>query len=383
MRPGRRNLDLYAGCAEWPRPLVMPAADRNPYQALLARQLGELGVDVIPTRPSAFWVSVLRRVPNLIHLHWITRLVQGRGMVSTARRLARSLVHLAFLQFMGVRIVWTAHQLENHGNKHTALDRYSTEIVVRIADAIIAHSESCPTAIAEKFGEKYARKIFVVPHGNYIGTYPDSQTREDARGALGIDPDAFVVGFIGTVTAYKGIFELLEVMEKPSLKPVSLLIAGKLGDGVADVLPGLLTGRKNIRLEEGWVPDDRVQVYMGACDVVALPYREVFTSGAIMLAASFGKPIIAPRMGWIADTLDDAGSFLYDPDEPDGLLHALESALASKTHLDRMGSHNYRIAEELDWRMIAEKTLHVYKTALGTSSLMIRKNRPPWQPVGE
>lgn len=34
----------------------------------------------------------------------------------------------------------------------------------------------------------------------------------------------------------------------------------------------------------------------GAADVVALPYRDVLTSGNLMLAANYGKPVVAPRL---------------------------------------------------------------------------------------
>lgn len=57
------------------------------------------------------------------------------------------------------------------------------------------------------------------------------------------------------------------------------------------------------------IPDDDIQTYMKAADIVVLPYRSVLTSGAALLAMSFGKPILASRKGCLAEDLDSQGTF--------------------------------------------------------------------------
>ncbi|MEZ4597387.1 MAG: glycosyltransferase [Chloroflexota bacterium] len=47
----------------------------------------------------------------------------------------------------------------------------------------------------------------------------------------------------------------------------------------------------------GNVPDDRMQVFLRAADVMVLPYRDVLTSGSAILAMTFGLPVVAPRIG--------------------------------------------------------------------------------------
>ena len=90
------------------------------------------------------------------------------------------------------------------------------------------------------------------------------------------------------------------------------------------------------------------------------PYRDIFTSGGILLAMSFGKPIIAPCMACITETLDNDGSFLYDFKERDGLLKAIKRALASKRDLKKMGEQNFSLAKQLEWSDIARLTNRAY-----------------------
>src|SRR5690606_40109602 len=81
---------------------------------------------------------------------------------------------------------------------------------------------------------------------------------------------------------------------------------------------------QHVHLHPHFVPDAEIQVYMNAADAVVLPYHDVLTSGAVVLAMSFGKACIAARIGCIPDMLDDAGAILYDPDRSDGRREALK-----------------------------------------------------------
>jgi len=67
---------------------------------------------------------------------------------------------------------------------------------------------------------------------------------------------------------------------------------------------------------------------MNACDVCVLPYRDSTTSGAAVLAFSFGKPVIAPAMGSFLELVADGRGIAYDPAESDGLLHAMQQVVA-------------------------------------------------------
>ena len=71
-----------------------------------------------------------------------------------------------------------------------------------------------------------------------------------------------------------------------------------------------------------FIHGEDLQIYFGAADVCVLPYRQVTTSGAALLAFSFGKPIIAPALGPFPSLVDQARGILYQPGEK-GLLGAV------------------------------------------------------------
>jgi glycosyltransferase involved in cell wall biosynthesis len=103
--------------------------------------------------------------------------------------------------------------------------------------------------------------------------------------------------------------------------------------------------------------------FLGAADFVVLPYREVHMSGSCVLAISYGRPVIAPRMGLIPEYLPEGGGILYEPGDPSGLQRALEESLHCDA--DAMGAEGRRFAAGLAWEGIAEQHARFYSRLLG------------------
>jgi len=80
------------------------------------------------------------------------------------------------------------------------------------------------------------------------------------------------------------------------------------------------------------------------------------------LAMSFGKPVIAPRLGCIPYVLEGTDNLLYDPTAESGLLHAMQQAL--QMDLEQVGRGNLQRAAQFDWDTIAKATREVYKQCL-------------------
>jgi glycosyltransferase involved in cell wall biosynthesis len=104
-----------------------------------------------------------------------------------------------------------------------------------------------------------------------------------------------------------------------------------------------------------FVPESALQRYMNAADVVVLPFREVLTSGSVMLALSFAKPVVTPDAGCIRTLMADTGGFTYDPG---GLRRTLERTAA--VDLERVSRENYQVACRYDWDTIGRATYAAY-----------------------
>ena len=138
-------------------------------------------------------------------------------------------------------------------------------------------------------------------------------------------------------------------------------IVGKTSDVLAEQIRQMTRGYENIKFIPSLVAGDQVKVYMNACDAVVLPYRDILTSGSVILAMSFARACIAPRKGCIAEVLDERGGILYEPDDENGIFKAIERAVQKKSDLLCMGAHNRQVVEQWDWESIAEMTFKTYQ----------------------
>lgn len=347
--------------------IFLPCGEANPYQKLLVKHLTNLGVQVEGTNRFTTFLSILATLwrPDILHLHWLDSFFHASNRLKSLIRLATFISGLSILRLTGVKIVWTVHNLKNHENTQPKLDRICTTFVVKSAHAIIAHSQTARLKIIKMFRLKNDNKIFLVPPGNYIDYYKNNISRRDARKALGIAERCFLFLYLGCIRPYKGIIKLTEGFKKLGCDEAQLIIAGKpLDEKLARLIRQKIAEWDNIKFIPAFIADDQIQVYMNACDVVVLPYRDVLTSSSIFLAISFGRACIVPHMGCIGDVLDNSGAFLYDPSDKEGLPQAMNHAIERKDDLLDMGEHNRRLAEKYDWNRIAETTLDVYRRCL-------------------
>lgn len=345
-----------------------PCDELNPYQRALRAELGRLGVRVLPRLSlRGLVVRVARGVERLdiVHLHWLpTVQFRTRPML----QLLVFLLRVRLLKALGCRVVWTVHNLQHHEATHRRAERWLARRIANAAAQIIVHSKAAATLVADALTHGDSRKLVVVPHGSYVGLYRNTVSASQARTRLRLDADSPVLLFFGNIRPYKGVPDLIAAYQHAGTARSTLMIVGKADDAMRASVERSIAGSPGIRLIAGFVRDDDVQDYMNASDVVVFPYREVLTSGAIVLAMSFGRACIAPAVGSIPELLDEQGAFLYDPAERDGLRRAIDRAIANQARLVEMGAHNRRRAAEWGWDRVARQTAAVYAMALHPST---------------
>jgi|SRR5581483_2125669 glycosyltransferase involved in cell wall biosynthesis len=335
----------------------------NPYQRILADSLSKKGVDVNFGATSSLF-SVLRSLknywkPDILHIHWTTPFLFANSRIKTVIKSVGFIFGLLILKLSGIKIVWTAHNVVNHEVKFISLEPFFTRLMVELCDKVIVHSPSAKNEIIKGYGFRTGQ-IAIIPHGSYINYYKNVIDRAQARERLQVGGDDVVFLYFGQVRPYKGVPELINAFKGLDCPQAKLFIVGEpLTFEIASDILRKCNGDGRIRTVLEFIPDDEIQIYMNAADIMVLPYRCVLTSGAAMLGMSFSKPVIAPSIGGMSDILDSKGGFLYDPLQKDSLAKAMEQALTSE--LKKMGEHNLELSKRLSWDEIAQLTYDNYQ----------------------
>jgi len=279
---------------------MLPADRGNPYQALLCDALAKRGGDArTASRLRLRHALTADNRSTVIHLHWLEFISHSTaaGRLAAASSVARAmhlLIVLLVARLRRIRIVWTVHNLQPHEARRPWLDRLLGRAVARLADSVLSHSRHCAAQISKQLRRTH---VEIAYHGNYIGFYPPPcRDRDEIRLALGVPLDAHVVLAFGLIRPYKKIVELIEEFQTIDSPHFRLLIVGHpLTDEIARQVKAAAAEDPRVILKLERVPDAEVTELHRASDVAVLAYRDLFSSGALMLALSLGLPVVAPE----------------------------------------------------------------------------------------
>ena len=189
--------------------------------------------------------------------------------------------------------------------------------------------------------------------------WPDA--RERLRSEWGVGDDQVVVGFVGRLVAEKGVPELLEAtaLLRSEGLPVRLALVGMSDPAKPDALdPETLTAAGVMILG----PQDPIEPFYLAFDILALPsHREGFPRTP-MEAAVMGLPIVATDIRGCRQVVEEGVTGLLVPVcDVDVLATALERLAQNPRRRTQFGRDGRRMAtERFDVRNQIETTLKIY-----------------------
>lgn len=211
------------------------------------------------------------------------------------------------------------------------------KLLRRNLDAYITHSESDKKLVAERYSIA-SEKIHVIPHGLY-DQYGELLDIIEARKNLSINEEFAILSF-GLIRKYKGIPYLIRAFEQlppEILEKSRLLIVGEIWEDRKELLDRIKASPfyDRITLVDEYVPDEKINVYFSAADVVVLPYLRASQSGIAHIAMSFGKPVVVSEVGGLKESMAKyEGTFFVPPGDIDSIRKAILSRFGERKHYE-------------------------------------------------
>lgn len=346
--------------------LMMPDYRQdNLYQSLLAKALESGKAKVIfpwgYRRVFPLFRAAKDNSCNVLHLHWLTPYIKGETWFTNLVYSSKFLIDIFLVRCLGIKVVWTIHNQISHNCAFPRLDLWLRKNIARLVDKIIVHNSSNVSFLVKDWKIDRA-KIEVIPHGHYRDAYKKSIEQVEARNKLNLPLNGRIYLNLGMLRPYKGIENLLDVWRnnRNSFKGDTLLIAGKpLDEEYGTKIAKLAESIPNVVLYSDFIESDRIHLFYSAADVVILPFTNILTSGSLILAMSYGKPVIAPKQGGIVETVGEANSLLYDPQKEESLLQAWKKS--TRINLKELSQEVVISCDRLSWDKIALQTKQTYQ----------------------
>ena len=222
------------------------------------------------------------------------------------------------------KIIFLCHNVLPH--EKFPMQKHLTKKTLKRGNAFIVQSKSDEKDLLELIpNAKYTRTV----HPTYNAFKLTEITQSEARKNLNLSENSRIMLFFGFVCEYKGLKHLLNAMPKivETLPDCKLLIVGDILDSEKDDYNHRIgqTGCKdNIILVSDYVPDDKVENYFAASDLVVLPYESATQSGIAQIAYGFDKPVVATNVGGLPEVvLDEKTGYIVPPQDHTALAEAI------------------------------------------------------------
>src|SRR3989338_1484510 len=293
-------------------------------------------VSIFLLRPFVFFLKIVKTRADIVHVAnfhpWIFLLYAVRP-------------------FCRFKILYACHDnpfrpKEPHPPVMDVLERF----FARHADAVIAYSSFARDDIQSYI----SRNVFILP----------LIVPELAYGALNKKPLAkeLRILFFGRIETYKGIDTLVDAFEilHNEKIPISLTLAGR-GDIPLSLREKIsLLG---IHLLNSWISNEDLVSLLESTDIVAAPYKTATQSAVVLLALSYGIPVIATNTGSISEYVRDGyNGLLIEPNKPHELASCIRKIDKDRKVLGYVSKNSAEIREKFSPRHVAEIAIDIYRS---------------------
>lgn len=212
------------------------------------------------------------------------------------------------------------------------------------------------------------KRIRVNPNGVDPEVFKPDCGGAEVRQALNLE-QSLIIGFVGTFGPWHGVLVLAEAIARLE-PPCHFLLIGE----------GSLKGRVEQAVREsgksamvtftGRLSHRQVPAYLDACDILVSPHvpmedgSDFFGSPTKLFEyMAMAKPIVASRLGQIADVLEDGRTgLLITPGSVDELVKSIELLIGNSSLRAALGSEARRVVCSCyTWRKNAARVIEAFK----------------------
>ena len=224
-----------------------------------------------------------------------------------------------------IKKMFVCHNVFPH--ERFPMDKFLTRMALRGGDYFITHSEQDSEDLSSiKRNAVYAHTV--LPTFNVFKL--KGMTESEARKILNIRSEEKMLLFFGFVREYKGLRYIIEALPEiiSSIGNVKLYIVGDFGDDKEKYLNQIskLKVESYIEIVDGYTPDDEVEKFFMASDLVILPYESATQSAIVQTAYGFEIPVVVTNVGGLPEVVEDGKTgYVVETKNAHALAEAVET----------------------------------------------------------
>jgi len=211
----------------------------------------------------------------------------------------------AICKLFGLKTITISHDVFSFTNQDNKW--YHHLIYNRWSDRIVVHNSYSYDYLLPQIKSKMHSKVSVLKHGSFVDLPNAKISRKSARKILDLDDDRKYILFFGRLKPNKRLDVMLKAMPQID-SSIHLIVAGHSGkddfskyQSIIDELD--LSSR--LLLDINYISEEKRELYFKAVDSLALPYELIFQSGVLLMALSYGLPVVASKIPPFEEVVTD------------------------------------------------------------------------------
>jgi glycosyltransferase involved in cell wall biosynthesis len=264
---------------------------------------------------------------------------------------------------------------------HTVLERPDPEqravidALARRASRLVVMAEKGRDILTAVHGIA-ADRIAVVPHGVVDRDAGDPAALKARLGFAG----RRVLLTSGLISPGKGLETMIRALPAIAVRHPDVLyvilgathphLVEQQGEAYREGLAALaaeLGVRDNVRLIDGFLPEDRLIEHVGACDAFVTPYlnEAQLTSGTLSMAVALGRPVLATPYWHAIELLGDGAAGMLAPfGDAAAFAEAAIAILSDPARQAEMGAAARALGRRMVWPAVARAYVALFQEAM-------------------
>lgn len=338
------------------------------YMRIVAEESTRAGFPVIDLMTAIKKPKMYKQL-KIVNLNWFDS-INASSSLNIFLNFIKRFCMLSFFKITGKKIVFTYHNAHPHNMKNTFWADKLTNILCKWSEKIVVLCDYSEELLKDYYPiEKLRKKMVTIPPATYKGCYAENEI--DFRTQWGLDSNACVMTYVGSMQPYKNIELVIEAAKRfPDIYFV--LAGGAINEAYRQHLIDLSKGCRNIVPMFRRVKDEELSALVKCSSYIITPYnrKSSLNSGVAILAFTYGRTVICPIIGTLLQmgNLDNVFSYDYEKEEEhiDALCEAIDSAYdIMKNHPEKKKNMDDAVLEYIETKNSRAMVFEGYKKMYG------------------
>jgi glycosyltransferase involved in cell wall biosynthesis len=230
---------------------------------------------------------------------------------------------------------------------------------IQLSENVFVHNSFVHSKLSEMIESKELTKIKIIPHGNYLDL-PNEVSKIKVYQHFNLEAEKKYILFFGMIKKSKGLEVLINAMVNVS-DNVHLIIAGRTRDVDFNMYVSMIEKLNLSNRIHGfirYISNEERNMLFSISDICVLPYHQIYQSGVMIMAMSYGVPVIVSDLSPNQTIINNMNGVPFKEGDSKELAIKISSLLSDPEQMKKIALNaKQHVSLHHSWDKIADEII--------------------------